>query len=234
MALARIRTVEQLRYSATGEWGALLGLDRIPEVRTLREKVNVLAQPGAVGQWSGLLSREWMEGAPDAAGVLYVDGHVRVYHGSQTALPRRYVSRERLCLRGTTEYWVNDRQGRPFFVVSTPFTDGLLVQLRDVIVPRLLGEVPHQPSDAALEADPYLSRFTLVFDREGYSPAFFARSSALPARPITNTPRSLGRSTSSPRARSRCPPAKRSVWPWPNADQCISWPPVTLMAWPVM
>ena len=89
MALARIRTVEQLRYSAPGEWGVLLGLDRIPEVRTLREKVKVLAQPGAVGQWSGLLSREWMEGDPDAAGVLYVDGHVRVYHGSQTALPRR-------------------------------------------------------------------------------------------------------------------------------------------------
>ena len=121
MALARIRTVEQLRYSAPGEWGALLGLDRIPEVRTLREKVKVPAQPGAVGQWSGLLSREWMEGDPDAAGVLYVDGHVRVYHGSQTALPRRYVSRERLCLRGTTDYWVNDQQGRPFNVVSTDY-----------------------------------------------------------------------------------------------------------------
>jgi prepilin-type processing-associated H-X9-DG protein len=174
MALARIRTVEQLRYGAPGEWGALLGLDRIPEVRTLREKIKVLAQPEAVGQWSGLLSREWMEGDPDAAGVLYVDGHVRVYHGSQTALPRRYVSRERLCLRGTTDYWVNDQRGQPFFVVSTPFTDGLLAQLRDGIVPRLLGEVPHQPSDAALEADPYLSRFTLV-DREGYSPAFFVQ-----------------------------------------------------------
>lgn len=175
MALARIRTVEALRYGAPGEWGMLLGLDRIPEVRTLREKIKFLAQPDAVGQWSGLLSREWMEGQPDAAGVLYVDGHVRAYHGSQTALPRRYVSRERLCLRGTTDYWVNDQEGRPFFVVSTPFTDGLLAQLRDVIVPRLLSEVPHQPSDAALKADPYLARFTLIFDREGYSPAFFSQ-----------------------------------------------------------
>jgi prepilin-type processing-associated H-X9-DG protein len=175
MALARIRTVEALRYGAPGEWGMLLGLDRIPEVRTLREKIKVLAQPDAVGQWSDLLSREWMEGDPDAAGVLYVDGHVRLYHGSQTALPRRYVSRERLCLRGTTDYWVNDQQGRPFFVVTTPFTDGLLAQLRDVIVPRLLAEVPHQPSDAALKADPHLARFTLIFDREGYSPAFFSQ-----------------------------------------------------------
>jgi hypothetical protein len=33
-ALARIKSVEQLRYVAPGEWGKLLGLDRIPEVRT--------------------------------------------------------------------------------------------------------------------------------------------------------------------------------------------------------
>jgi hypothetical protein len=38
MALARIRSLEQLRYQAPGEWGKLLGLDRIPEVRTLRAK----------------------------------------------------------------------------------------------------------------------------------------------------------------------------------------------------
>jgi hypothetical protein len=42
MALARIPSVEQLRYEAAGEWGNLLGLDRIPEVRTLREKLKLL------------------------------------------------------------------------------------------------------------------------------------------------------------------------------------------------
>jgi hypothetical protein len=35
MALARLASLEQLRYVAPGEWGNLLGLDRIPEVRTL-------------------------------------------------------------------------------------------------------------------------------------------------------------------------------------------------------
>jgi transposase len=44
MALARIRSLEQLRYQAPGEWGKLLGLDRIPEVRTLRAKLKVLCQ----------------------------------------------------------------------------------------------------------------------------------------------------------------------------------------------
>jgi len=172
MALIRIRTIEQLRYSPPGELGKLLGLDRIPEVRTLREKVNLLSDPIIVSKWSKILSREWMEADPQAAGVLYVDGHIRVYHGSQTKLPRRYVARERLCLRGITDYYVNDQLGRPFFVISTPLTSGILAMLREEIVPRLLSDVPNQPSKAELEANSYLHRFALVFDREGYSPDY--------------------------------------------------------------
>jgi hypothetical protein len=44
MALARLRSIEQLRYVAPGEWGKLLGLDRIPEVRTLRAKLALLCK----------------------------------------------------------------------------------------------------------------------------------------------------------------------------------------------
>ena len=40
MALGRIKSVEQLRFNSPGELGNLLGLDRIPEVRTLREKIK--------------------------------------------------------------------------------------------------------------------------------------------------------------------------------------------------
>lgn len=174
MALCRIKTCEQLRYYPAGEGGKLLGLDRIPEVRTLREKIKHLAEPETVNQWSRTLSQEWMEANPERAGTLYVDGHVRVYHGSQTALPRRYVARDRLCMRGTTDYWVNDQQGDPFFVISTPFTSGLLDMLRRDIIPRLLQDVPNQPTEEELETNPHRHRFLLIFDREGYSPAFFA------------------------------------------------------------
>ncbi len=173
MALARVKNIEKLRYCPAGEWGRLLGLDRIPEVRTLRSKVKYLTTTGSVDQWSCRLSKDWMEFEPEAAGILYVDGHVRVYHGTQTKLPRRYVARQRLCLRGMTDYWVNDQQGRPFFVLSTPFTSGLLDMLKREIVPRLLQDVPNQPSEEQLEADPYLYRFVIIIDREGYSPEFF-------------------------------------------------------------
>ena len=174
MALCRIRTAEKLRSEAPGEFGKLLGLDRIPEVRCLRRKLSALAGDGAAERWAAHLSRQWMQTAPAAVGTLYVDGHVRVYHGSQSALPRRYVSRQRLCLRGTTDYWVNDALGLPFFVVEKPVDPGLLAVLRADIVPRLLRDIPAQPSEQELEGNPHLCRFVLVFDREGYSPAFFA------------------------------------------------------------
>jgi transposase-like protein len=173
MALCRIKTVEQLQGYAPGELGKLMGLDRIPEVRCLRKKIAALSQDDAPEVWSGLLSRDWMESAPELCGALYVDGHVRVYHGRKTALPKRFVSRERLCLRGTTDYWVNDALGQPYFVVNRPVDQGMLEALRSDIVPKLLKDVPEQPSEAALSQDSYRHRFIMIFDREGYSPGFF-------------------------------------------------------------
>jgi transposase-like protein len=173
MALCRIKTVEQLQCYPPGELGKMMGLDRVPEVRCLRNKLAELSEGDAPQKWSRLLSKDWMESSPELAGALYVDGHVRVYHGGKTDLPKRFVSRERLCMRGTTDYWVNDALGRPFFLVSRPVDQGMLEALRNDIVPRLLEDIPGQPSAEALEKDPCLERFTIIFDREGYSPAFF-------------------------------------------------------------
>ena len=175
MALCRIKAVEQLQYESPGELGKLMGLDRTPEVRCLRKKLSDLSQLKAPEGWAAALSKEWMEHSPQSTGTLYVDGHVRVYHGKQTKLPRRYIARQRLCLRGTTDYWVNDALGQPFFSVERPIDHGLLEALDNDIVPRLLKDVPAQPTAEELKGDPHLSRFVMIFDREGYSPAFFAR-----------------------------------------------------------
>jgi transposase len=174
MSLSRIKTTEKLRGHAPGEFGKLLGLDRIPEVRCLRNKMDELSANDGAERWAAHLGKHWMNLEPESVGTLYIDGHVRVYHGGLTKLPRRYVSRERLCLRGITDYWVNDAIGRPFFVIEKEVDPGLLKTLRCDIVPRLLDEVPNQPSEGELAENPYLCRFVLVFDREGYSPAFFA------------------------------------------------------------
>ena len=173
MTLCRIKTTEKLRGHAPGEFGKLLGLDRIPEVRCLRNKMDDLSSDQKAEGWAAYLSKKWMTFDPEAAGTLYVDGHVRVYNGGLTKLPPHYVSRQRLCLRATTDYWVNDATGRPFFVIEKPVDPGLLKTLREDIVPRLLNDIPEQPTDKQLIDNSYLCRFVLVFDREGYSPEFF-------------------------------------------------------------
>lgn len=182
LALVRCRSLEQTRYQAPGEWGRMLGLDRLPEVKTLRAKIAALcASEGRATQWQSCLAKEWIEAAADPAdaasvGLFYVDGHVRVYHGSLTPLPRRYVSRERLCLRGTTDYWVNGLDGAPFFVVTQPVNSGLIAALRGQVIPQLLAATASRAAapatSAALAADTP-PRCTLVFDREGYSPELF-------------------------------------------------------------
>jgi hypothetical protein len=173
LALARVKSLEQLRYEAPGEWGKLLGLDRVPEVRTLRDKVNHLASTGQPVPWSAALCSDWMTAAPQAAQICYVDGHVRVYHGSQTLLPKHYVSRQRLCLRATVDYWVNAMDGQPFFVISQDIDPGLVSVVRNQLLPRLSAEIPCQPEQEQL-TDPTLHRFIVVFDREGYSPSLMS------------------------------------------------------------
>ena len=177
MAMARIESIEQLRYAAAGEWGNLLGLDRIPEVRTLREKLKLLcAESGCAARWNALLAEEWIaQQQRETQGLaFYVDGHVRVYHGDLTKLPKHYVPRERFYLRATVDYWVNAMDGQPFFYVNKEVDHGLVQALRGGILPWLREHAPisaeHQ---ARMDADERIPRFTVIFDREGYSPDLF-------------------------------------------------------------
>jgi hypothetical protein len=176
MALARIGSLEQLRYVAPGEWGNLLGLDRIPEVRTLRSKLDILCrEAGRAARWQAALARDWIASLSGGDLVFYADGHVRVYHGDLTPLPRHYVARERLCLRATTDYWINAMDGQPFFYINKEVDPGLIATLRQDLVPFLEKQLPMAAErPAGWDSNLRQHRFTLVFDREGYSPELFA------------------------------------------------------------
>jgi len=175
MALARIGSLEQLRYKAPGEWGELLGLDRVPEVRTLRAKLKILCQQaGRAALWNAALAKQWMTAEQQAEPVFYMDGHVRVYHGTLTALPKHYVARQRLFQRANVDYWINAIDGRPFLCFNQAVDHGLVAALREDLVPWLEANAPvsaeHQQR---MDADPQVPRFTVIFDREGYSPDLF-------------------------------------------------------------
>jgi hypothetical protein len=127
-----------------------------------------------------------MESAPEQAGVLYIDGHVRVYNGQQTQLPRHHVARQKLLSRATTDYWVNAMDGLPFMVVNPVLSfaegkavdPGLIKVIENDILPELAARVPAQAERTAAFTKPFPHKFTLVFDREGYSPDLMARMKA--------------------------------------------------------
>lgn len=174
LMLLRKTNLERSNEVPSGELGRCLGLDRIPDVKTLRERIAAFCGHADLEEWSSDLSRQWMQkGNDELNGVLYVDGHVRLYYGSQADMPKRFVSRMRLCLSGSTDYWVNDRLGQPFFVVNKTLNEGMIKALTDEIIPRLDREVAGQPSMEELAADSQLHRYMLVFDRECYSIDFF-------------------------------------------------------------
>jgi hypothetical protein len=114
-----------------------------------------------------------MQNHPELSGVLYIDGHVKIYYGNETQMPKRFVSRLRLCMSGSTDYWVNDKIGQPFFVVNKVINSGMIETIKAEILPHLDTDVPSQPKKDELKDNPLLCRYMIVFDRECYSPDFF-------------------------------------------------------------
>jgi hypothetical protein len=173
LMLLRVTKLEQMDTVQVGELGRCMGLDRIPDVKTLRKRIDLFCQATDVEEWLSLLSRDWMQADESLDGVLYVDGHVNLYYGSQTQMPKRFVSRLRLCMSGSTDYRVNSSMGEPFFVVHKTINEGMIKVLQEDIIPRLNRDVPNQPTEPELAANDKLYRYMLVFDREGYSIEFF-------------------------------------------------------------
>ena len=163
MALLRIKTPEQLSEHAPGELGLLLGLDRAPEVKTLRRKLAEMGERGRARQLHQRLAERWATAAPDQVGLLYVDGHVRPYHGRKHSLPKHHVQQRGRPLPGTQDFHVNDARVDPLFVVTAEANEGLLTMMEDHLLPEIRFLVGLQ------------RRVTVVFDREGWSPDSFRR-----------------------------------------------------------
>jgi len=158
MALWRIKRPEGLKEHSPQDLGRVLGLDRAPEVKTLRRKLARLAVCKRAAEFGCALAQRRVAQRGAALGFLYVDGHVRVYHG-QRPLPKTHVARMRLSMPATTDYWVNNTAGDPLLVLTAEANASLAKML-----PLILKQVRQLVGDR---------RVTVVFDRGGYSPKLF-------------------------------------------------------------
>jgi len=129
-------------------------------VKTLRRKLTRLAALGRATEFGRALAKRRVAARGATLGFLYVDGHVRAYHGKH-ALPKAHLARMRFAMPATTDYWTNDQHGDPLFVVTAEANAGLVTML-----PFLLAEVRGLVG---------VRRVTVVFDRGGWSPALFQK-----------------------------------------------------------
>ncbi|MDO9614883.1 MAG: hypothetical protein Q7J86_10220 [Bacteroidota bacterium] len=171
MYLCRIKNPEQLKQVSPGEFGKLLGIDRIPEAKCVRSKLKQISRQEKAIEWNKALARQWNESEENE--FYYIDGHIQVYHGYKAILGKKHVSRQKLCLPGMQEFWVNNKSGMPYFYVTGNVNEKLQSAIYNEIIPRLIEDIPCKYSVEQLAADNELPRFTLVFDREAYSPALF-------------------------------------------------------------
>ncbi|HET9556584.1 MAG TPA: hypothetical protein VFS70_05540, partial [Actinomycetota bacterium] len=140
--------------------GRVLGLDRAPEVKTVRRKMALLAARGKAAELLAVQARRHVAEHQDAMSVLYVDGHVRTYHGTRR-IQKTHVSRLRFPAPATVETWIADAQGAPVWVVMAEPGASLASEIRRLL-PQIRGIVGDD------------RRVLVGFDRGGWSPALFA------------------------------------------------------------
>src|SRR6266536_3573306 len=140
--------------------GRVLGLDRAPEVKTIRRKLGELAAAGKAADLQLALARHHAAASPGTLGFLYIDGHTRAYFGKRD-IQKMHLARLKFPGPATEETWVTGGAGDPLLVVMAKPSSSLAAQIRDLL-------------PALRDITGPGTRPVLCFDRGGWSPALFA------------------------------------------------------------
>jgi transposase len=148
--------------------GRILGLDRGPEVKTIRRNITALAGTGRAEELLAAMAAAHVarldKSDPDLLAVFYVDGHVRAYQGGRK-VAKTHLSRLKFPAPATVETWISDASGDPVLVIMADPGASLAMELR-----RLLPDLRRAVGDDR--------RVLVGFDRGGWSPALFAHMDA--------------------------------------------------------
>jgi transposase-like protein len=159
MALLRIKRPEQLKGHDPVALGCVLGMPRVAEVKTVRRKLYEISLIGKAAAWHRELARRRAEQEPAALATLYIDGHVRAYHGMYR-LGKTRVSRLKRVMRAEEDYWVHQSQGQPLLVVHESVDSSFHEALCNSVLPEIREVIGDR-------------RVRIVFDREGWSRELF-------------------------------------------------------------
>ena len=160
LALAGEPRAEGATRVPPGALGRVPGLDRAPEVKTIRRKLGELAAAGQAADLIMALARRHAATRPQALGFLHAGGHARACYGTR-AVQKTHIARLKFPAPATVETWVTGQDGEPVFMVVAEPSESLAGELK-----RLLPGLRQVVGGGR--------RVTVCFDRGGWSPALFA------------------------------------------------------------
>ncbi len=161
------RTEGATRLDPTA-FGRILGMDRAPEVKTIRRQYRALVDTGKVPELMSSIAFERFEaqknGDDSLIAVLYVDGHTRAYEGKKK-ITKQHSTRLKMAAPATEETWVSAANGDPLFMVMAEPSASLVSELKKLV-----------PALRAMIGDD--RRMLVGFDRGGWSPTLFSHMHA--------------------------------------------------------
>jgi prepilin-type processing-associated H-X9-DG protein len=160
-SLLRIKRPEHLKEYGPVDLGRIVGLDRAPEVKTVRRKLSQLAERRRGKELMKALAQKRIAQDQGRVAFLYLDGHVREYYGKHRLFQAKKAQRQ-VVAPAATDTWVNDARGEPLLVVTSEVN----AQLTQVLEP-ILADVRRLLPEG--------QRVTVIFDRGGFSAKLFAR-----------------------------------------------------------
>ena len=158
MVLLRIKRPEQLRRHHVLMLGRVLGLDRTPEVKTVRRNLRHFEKQGGASDLMGQIAKARVAEYKGEVRIIDVDGHMAAYSG-KVKIGDTYDPRCRRVSKGHTATWANLPGKCPLFAVQSAFNDGLTKALPTVLdqARKVTGE----------------KRLWCAFDRGGYNVRLF-------------------------------------------------------------
>ena len=170
-AWLEVKNLEELRHGTPQLSGRVVGLDRLPETKTVRRKLRELAGRERARDFMAEMAKRRIQANRDLCAVLYVDGHVREYHGRRR-VAKGYVARRHTAMGVIEDYWVHDAEGAPLLKIPGRLDHSLV---------RLIPEIVRDARRWAADGRP----LTVVVDRGAWSPKLFATLAADGVRIVT-------------------------------------------------
>jgi len=175
MALLRIKNSEQLGGYNPEKLGVILGLDRSPDVKTLRRKLSTIFFRKKASEFmNALVDSRLIDSASESElATIYIDGHIKSYYGKFKIGATRSATRNRVD-KAVTDYWINLSDGTPLLVIPTAFNESMTTVLPDIV------------QDAKkMYRNKTNTRMIVIFDRGGYSALLFEKLIAMDVDIIT-------------------------------------------------